>query len=314
MANLKISQFVDGSTIQVTDEIATNRGGVNTKVFVQEGARRNVGLSIGDLIALIDDGSGNPVLPPADGSLLTGITLPTINASDVVYIPTSGSIITSGDVQGAIDELDAGKLDDITGLITAGANVTLTGSGTAGDPYQIAATVTSATAAEDVTYDNATSGLTATNVQDAIDEVVDDIEEIITPWVAYTPTFTGFGTVSSVSFFSRRVGDTLEVEGKWTAGTTTGTEARISLGFNGADGGLTIDSAKVPSGTSVAGVFTFGVVGQNSGYCLKEPSVGYMTFGAQNAAAIGSTKITGTGFGSGSATQTLKASFPIQGW
>lgn len=34
MADLKISQFVDGGAIQSTDEIATNRAGINTKVFV----------------------------------------------------------------------------------------------------------------------------------------------------------------------------------------------------------------------------------------------------------------------------------------
>src|SRR4051794_23937466 len=43
--------------------------------------------------------------------------------------------------------------------------------------------------------------------------------DVLTPWVAYTPTFTGFGTVSGVAIWSRRLGDTLYIRGKVTAGT-----------------------------------------------------------------------------------------------
>jgi hypothetical protein len=50
----------------------------------------------------------------------------------------------------------------------------------------------------------------------------------ITPWVAYTPTLTGFGTALSVAFVWRRVGDTLHVCGRFASGITTGTEARVS--------------------------------------------------------------------------------------
>lgn len=42
MADLKISQFANGGVVQVTDEIATNRGGVNTKVFVGSMATEDV--------------------------------------------------------------------------------------------------------------------------------------------------------------------------------------------------------------------------------------------------------------------------------
>lgn len=70
MADLKISQFVDGGTVQITDQIATNRGGVNTHVFVKEGALYDVGSSPGDLILWNDDGAGNPQYPPGDVSQL----------------------------------------------------------------------------------------------------------------------------------------------------------------------------------------------------------------------------------------------------
>lgn len=58
-----------------------------------------------------------------------------------------------------------------------------------------------------------------------------------TTWASYTPTITGMGTVSNVAFRWRQAGtDTIEIEGYFTAGTTTGTEARISLpsGFTSA--------------------------------------------------------------------------------
>lgn len=100
MADLKISQFEDGGAISETDEIATNRGGINTKVFVGTAAARDVGTgsgdipstddlgtaayldtgtAIGNVSAIVDIGDGTPGLAAVDGSLLTGVTgLPTV--------------------------------------------------------------------------------------------------------------------------------------------------------------------------------------------------------------------------------------------
>lgn len=60
-------------------------------------------------------------------------------------------------------------------------------------------------------------------------------------WIQYTPTFTGFGTVSVQSFWYRRVGDSYEIQGKFTSGTSTATQAQITLPSG------TIDSTKVPA-------------------------------------------------------------------
>lgn len=51
----------------------------------------------------------------------------------------------------------------------------------------------------------------------------------ITDWVAYTPTYTGFGTTSNNDSYWRRVGDSIELSIKYTVGTSTATEARVSL-------------------------------------------------------------------------------------
>lgn len=141
---------------------------------------------------------------------------------------------------------------------------------------------------------------------------LNDVVPIITPWVAYTPTFTGFGTPSGIFFESRRVGDTLEVRGKFTAGTSTATEARITLGFNGTNANVTSDSVKVPS-IQCAGLGVVGVATDSLYTILIESAVGYFTFGIQDVSAAGLTKLNGNSFLSGN-TISFSASVPISGW
>lgn len=63
-------------------------------------------------------------------------------------------------------------------------------------------------------------------------------------WIAYTPTLSaGFGTTTGVSFFYRRSGDSVEIMGTFTDGTTSGTIATATL-----PAGVAVDSTK----TSVA--------------------------------------------------------------
>lgn len=63
-------------------------------------------------------------------------------------------------------------------------------------------------------------------------------------WTAYTPTISaGFGTPTSVSFFYRVVGDSLQVRGSFFPGTVAGTASSISLpsGFNISTSKITIN-------------------------------------------------------------------------
>lgn len=73
-----------------------------------------------------------------------------------------------------------------------------------------------------------------------------------TNWVSYTPTVVGLGTVSNVSVFSRREGDSVHVRGSLTCGTTTAVATTISL----PSGANTIDTAKIP-GDQTAFLGTF---------------------------------------------------------
>lgn len=68
----------------------------------------------------------------------------------------------------------------------------------------------------------------------------------MTDWVAYTPTFVGAGTVTGASFFWRRVGDMLEVQGFYTYGTPTGSIASFTL-----PAGFVLDPAKIGLSTNL---------------------------------------------------------------
>lgn len=52
---------------------------------------------------------------------------------------------------------------------------------------------------------------------------------VVTPWITYSPTYQGLGTVPSDTFQYRRVGESIQVRGYLTTGTTTGDEAQVGL-------------------------------------------------------------------------------------
>lgn len=55
---------------------------------------------------------------------------------------------------------------------------------------------------------------------------------VVSAWQSYTPTITGFGTVGSVAFAWRQVGENIEVEGRFQCGTSTAVQAAISFPNN----------------------------------------------------------------------------------
>lgn len=80
----------------------------------------------------------------------------------------------------------------------------------------------------------------------------------VTPWLSYTPTTNGFGTITSAAFFYRRVGDTIDMKGTFIAGTTTAAAGNISFPPS-----LTLDTTKITN-TGV-NVLTPGVFGSSAG-------------------------------------------------
>ena len=132
----------------------------------------------------------------------------------------------------------------------------------------------------------------------------------LSDWQSYTPTFTGFGTVSAQAFFWRRVGDTLEIAGTFTSGTSTATEARVSI-----PAGLVSDSSKIPA-IRVAGEVAYGNSGGGAQiFALIESAVGYLTFSKALSSHDPHTKIVGNDLASSGEKIWLKAShIPISGW
>ena len=64
---------------------------------------------------------------------------------------------------------------------------------------------------------------------------------VVGPWLSYTPTFAGFGTVASIVMKYRQVGDSVEIAGNFTAGTPTATNATFTLpnGYSSVAAGAT---------------------------------------------------------------------------
>lgn len=96
-------------------------------------------------------------------------------------------------------------------------------------------------------------------------------------WTAYTPTFTGMGTVSTQTFWYKLEGDSIFIKGTWTTGTPSATQARISL-----PSGYTIQSSKVNGSNELCGYMTTGNQNTAAFTVLIQPSVTYLTFGFNN--------------------------------
>lgn len=127
----------------------------------------------------------------------------------------------------------------------------------------------------------------------------------IGPWQTYTPTFTGFGTVSTQSSRWRQVGQSIEVESRWVCGVTTATEGRLSLPNNylSSSDYATIESCGFGASTETT----------NNINVLIEPSSSYVTFGTTTAARAGLTKQNGSGIISSSGTMSVKFIVRVDG-
>lgn len=133
-------------------------------------------------------------------------------------------------------------------------------------------------------------------------------------WTAVVPTFQGFGTVSSVNIQTRRVGDSLEISGGFVAGTVTGTEARMSLVYNGATV-TSADSSKIPA-NQVVGAWAYG---GNFGAnivptMIQQASVTYINFGRGSTTSSGLSLANGNDVSANNAAVVIYAKVPIAGW
>jgi hypothetical protein len=126
----------------------------------------------------------------------------------------------------------------------------------------------------------------------------------------YVPVITGFGVPTSVSASRVRCGNKLKGIVKFTPGTPTAVEGRISIGPAG--DALVSDAVLIPSIMECGNIVKSGA-GACAIYCLIESGVAYITIGVQSATAAGLSKMTGNYFGVGE-TLTLRYELPISGW
>lgn len=127
----------------------------------------------------------------------------------------------------------------------------------------------------------------------------------LTLWAPYTPTFAGFGTVSNVAVYWRRVGDTCEIKGRFTSGTPTAAPATMTM----PDGILSLNNGTLLGGTGVYSVASpqFFTILQNSNNNL-------LSFGVQSATLPGSSGANGSSITSSGNVMTFNAAVQISGW
>ena len=124
-------------------------------------------------------------------------------------------------------------------------------------------------------------------------------------WQSYTPTFTSLGTVTDISMWWKRIGDAIHIRGKFTTGTSTAAEARMSL-----PGSYVANATKVPS-IQMVGTCAVGFVAASSYSMLAESGVSYLTFGEQNGSNNALTKKNGSSIFGTTATVSVNAIVPI---
>jgi len=169
----------------------------------------------------------------------------------------------------------------------------------AGATYTISITQTTRTNA---------NTLYATNISIGNEAVLQGA--IVGPWLSYTPVTAGFGTVASVDVRYRRVGSSIEVQGQFTAGTVTSSEAQIGLPT-----GLTITG---PSGAIVVGKFdSDGVQSDNNHNVLATAGDTFVNVARHNMQST-ATNMLLPAAGNVFATNSTRAAFffsaPIAEW
>jgi hypothetical protein len=135
----------------------------------------------------------------------------------------------------------------------------------------------------------------------------------VTDWQSYTPTFTGFGTSTGIDVYWRRVGSDVQVRGTFTPGTTTATEARISL-----PSGLTT-TTDVVENTIVGSYGRTATTTSHGGFIIKQSAVSYVkmspadAFSGANNTALSSANANAVSGGGGDRI-AFEFFTPIVGW
>jgi hypothetical protein len=154
-----------------------------------------------------------------------------------------------------------------------------------------------------------TAGETLKIVSDGSNWIILD-HKTNTAWTAWTPTFTGFGTVTGINYHYRRDGTDMIIQGRATAGTATAVEGRVSL-----PGSMTIAST-IDADGEVVGVYvrvTTTSSAINLPHVIADQGLDYFNFGAWTTTTDGLTKLNGNSIASAN-DFSVHARIPITGW
>lgn len=133
----------------------------------------------------------------------------------------------------------------------------------------------------------------------------------VTDWQPYIPLFNGLGTCTTIECFYRRVGQNLEIKGRFLAGTIPGTADEVRIGL--------------PPALSVLGqsiINTCGIVSISRATAVNEFAATvksgdtYITVGPYNTTTHSPTSqiLSNQGYFNNGDTIGFWASMPIQGW
>ena len=236
---------------------------------------------------------------------------------------SGGSSTTDSDVEIYIYDVDAGVVMQPAGYKLDG--------GVSGINYPINATFQTSTTSTNYRLLLHTATVSASAYSIKLDSIKIGVNNRsqgppVTDWTPYTPTMTGFGTVTNNTAEWRRVGDTLQAKGHFLVGVPQATIAYIGL-----PPGLNFDPAKAFGSSNLTQSRSFGQIWRSlaTGATTSYPATNIGpwsltgTGGTTNAVAIspytsasGNTfnisngdvvSVGGDGFG-------WEISVPIQGW
>jgi hypothetical protein len=124
-------------------------------------------------------------------------------------------------------------------------------------------------------------------------------------WVSYSPALVGFGTPTNSEFYWRKDGTEVLIKGRFVAGTSTATEARVPLPASLTSAALTYSMLGGAGATSVS---------QTPITCITSPSLTYMTLGLQDSTNAGLTSRNGSSIATSGTVVAIEARVQITGF
>lgn len=261
------------------DTPTTTFGSTNTGVPVLS-TPVNTGSSLLNVVSNSTDGTSWVALKKCIVEINSNINVTSGSAS--IYVTKNSTVLNQTLPTGRIARQDAStvvdgisasvnmEIGDILRLQREGSNVTSFNS------TSLNAVAVSST--EIVTTDLVPASSMPANASISV--------PVVTSWTSYTPTFTGFGTPTSVAFQWRQVGENAEIRGTFAAGTVTAVEARVGLP-NGLLSKTNIAPLEMCGNFAVNNIYGY----IDSGVAI-EPNVSYVTFVNKDNATNGFTKKT----------------------